>query len=146
MAQIRQLDRPGWIRLRGAAQPATAVLLLGLDGDSALLQDAQGRLRVPLPALATLWQGDFATLWRLPAGGREPGASASTTNAELRDWLLAQLGRYQQDALPLDVDLPTRIAAFQRAQGLRADGRPGPLTLMQLNRAAAVAEPRLETR
>jgi general secretion pathway protein A len=146
LAQIRQLDRPGWIRLRGVAQPATAVLLLGLDGDSALLQDAQGRLRVPLPALATLWQGDFATLWRLPAGGREPGASASTTNAELRDWLLAQLGRYQQDALPLDVDLPTRIAAFQRAQGLRADGRPGPLTLMQLNRAAAVAEPRLETR
>ena len=145
LTQIRQLDRPGWIRLRGAAQPATAVLLLGLDGDSALLQDAQGRLRVPLPALATLWQGDFATLWRLPAGGREPGASASTTNAELRDWLLAQLGRYQQDALPLDVDLPTRIAAFQRAQGLRADGRPGPLTLMQLNRAAAVAEPRLET-
>ena len=92
--------------------------------------------------LATLWQGDFATLWRTPPGWSDRGP----VGAPLRDWLLAQLGRYQQDALPLDVDLPTRIAAFQRAQGLRADGRPGPLTLMQLNRAAAVTEPRLETR
>jgi general secretion pathway protein A len=35
------------------------------------------------------------------------------------------------------------VAAFQVVQGLPADGRAGPLTLMQLNRVAGVDEPRL---
>ena len=38
-----------------------------------------------------------------------------------------------------------RVLAFQLAQGLPADGRPGPMTFMQLNRAAGVDEPRLQT-
>ena len=41
--------------------------------------------------------------------------------------------------------LRARVRAFQRAQGLPADGYPGPLTLMQLNRASGVDEPRLRT-
>ena len=36
-----------------------------------------------------------------------------------------------------------RLEAFQRAQGLRADGVPGPLTLMQLGRLAGLPDPRL---
>jgi general secretion pathway protein A len=36
------------------------------------------------------------------------------------------------------------MLAFQLAQGLPADGRPGPLTFMQLNRVAEVDEPRLQ--
>ena len=39
--------------------------------------------------------------------------------------------------------LRSRIQAFQLAQGLRADGLPGPMTLMQLNRALGIDEPRL---
>lgn len=37
------------------------------------------------------------------------------------------------------------LRAFQVAQGLQADGLPGPLTFMQLNRASGVDEPRLRT-
>jgi general secretion pathway protein A len=36
--------------------------------------------------------------------------------------------------------------AFQLTQGLAPDGLVGPQTLMQLNRAAGVDEPRLGTR
>jgi len=37
------------------------------------------------------------------------------------------------------------VRAFQRAQGLNPDGRPGPLTLMQLDGALGSDEPRLQT-
>ena len=39
----------------------------------------------------------------------------------------------------------SRIHRFQLAQGVTPDGRAGPLTLMLLNRAIGVSEPRLRT-
>jgi general secretion pathway protein A len=48
-------------------------------------------------------------------------------------------------AAVLDPALRAQVRSFQRAQGLPADGLPGPLTLMQLNRASGVDEPRLRT-
>ena len=39
----------------------------------------------------------------------------------------------------------SRIHRFQLAQGVTPDGRAGPLTLMLLNRATGVSEPRLRT-
>ena len=45
----------------------------------------------------------------------------------------------------LDRALRTEVKAFQLAQGLPPDGRPGPLTYMQLNRATGIDEPRLRT-
>jgi general secretion pathway protein A len=36
-----------------------------------------------------------------------------------------------------------RVLAFQLARGLRPDGLAGPTTLMQLNRAVGIDEPRL---
>jgi general secretion pathway protein A len=41
------------------------------------------------------------------------------------------------------VALPARVAAFQVARGLPPDGVAGPLTVMLLNRATGVDEPRL---
>jgi general secretion pathway protein A len=41
------------------------------------------------------------------------------------------------------VKAPADLRAFQVAQGLPADGLPGPFTSMQLNRAAGIDEPRL---
>jgi len=140
LALVRQLDRPGWLTLQAAGGEPARVLLLGLGIDSARLQGPEATFEVPLPALATLWRGDFATLWRTPPG-YETGAVRP--GSPLAGWLLAQLGAYQAGALPLDVPLRDRIEAFQRAQGLQPDGLAGPLTLMQLNRAVAVAEPRL---
>jgi general secretion pathway protein A len=47
-------------------------------------------------------------------------------------------------AQKFDAALQAKVSAFQLAQGLKADGLAGPITLMQLNRAAGVAEPRLQ--
>jgi general secretion pathway protein A len=45
----------------------------------------------------------------------------------------------------LDADLKERVRAFQRTQGLTPDGLPGPLTLMQIERASGQTLPRLLT-
>jgi general secretion pathway protein A len=116
LATIRQLGRPGIVTLDAqGGQPAYAILTAVSD-QSATLRAAGTEQTVTLAALAQRWNGEFSTLWRVPAGGAtlDPG-----TRAQLR--------------------------AFQLAQGLPADGKPGPLTYMQLNRARGVDEPRLRT-
>ena len=85
------------------------------------------------------WLGDFATLWRARGG---PGAKASA------EWMAAQLAAAAPGAsaaaAPTAGQAIERVKSFQRAQGLAADGVPGALTLMQLNRALGVDEPRLQ--
>ena len=66
------------------------------------------------------------------------------------DWVAQRLASATGSQPPkgqaaLDTALRAQVRSFQRAQGLPADGRPGPLTLMQLNRASGVDEPRLRT-
>jgi general secretion pathway protein A len=45
----------------------------------------------------------------------------------------------------VDAALRSKVQSFQVAQGLKPDGLAGPITLMQLNRATGVDEPRLHT-
>ncbi|MBK7991325.1 MAG: peptidoglycan-binding protein [Comamonadaceae bacterium] len=95
----------------------------------------------------------MARRFRHLSGGRRPATAASWLSAAAaRRWtgrrcacrastapLAGGLGRH------LDPALKARLQAFQRAHGLRADGRPGPLTLMQLSHATGGDEPRLAT-
>ncbi len=98
-----------------------------------------------LVALEQAWRGEFATLWRTPPG------YAGTIDADSRgpaaDWLAARMAALPEGLLPASTgrSLTARIRAFQTTQGLLADGRAGPVTLMQLNRLAGVDEPRLQT-
>ena len=144
---IRQLGRPGIVTLDSATgQPSYAVLVALTDQTATL---ARGRHRADRDA-----RGARAALGRRlrhalarPRGlprrsarrpGR-PGGGLGRTAA----------GGRKGDAAPkpakLDPALRNEVRAFQVAQGLPADGRPGPLTYMQLNRAAGVDEPRLRT-
>jgi general secretion pathway protein A len=94
-----------------------------------------------LPALARVWRGEFATLWRTPPGWR-PDAGPQG-DAALRSWVAAQLAAAgQAGAAPLG----ERVRAFQVAQGLPPDGVAGPMTLIALMRlpaAGSADEPRL---
>ena len=116
-------------------------MLTGLGEREADLLLPDGRVRVSLATLTARWTGDFGTLWRLPpglaAGARLQDGSAAAV------WVHDRLRDEQQGALPADASATLRVQAFQRSQGLAVDGLAGPLTLMQLNRAAAVDEPRL---
>jgi general secretion pathway protein A len=144
--QIRLLDRPGWLALRGAdGQPAQALLVAMDDRQATLWRDGQRQV-VPLETLTRDWSGEFATFWR-PPEGYELAVGAGQRGPTV-DALAQGLARWAGLPAPatgavLEGALLARLQAFQRAQGLPADGLAGPASFMQLNRVTGVAEPRL---
>jgi len=150
LALVRQIDRPVLLRLHpSSAQDASvAVVLRQLDGPSATLEAGGHTLRVSVAELAQVWRGDLATLWRSPHQLPDSGNLAdSPAGAAWLDsqWAQAGLGDSgMSGAAPLTpAQRRTRIHQFQLTQGLTPDGWAGPLTLMLLNRAVGVNEPRL---
>jgi len=141
---LRLLNRPGILTLQLPAGPARA-LLTALTPERATLQSGERRWHLPLTALADIWRGEFATLWRTPPGTTERIHSAG--NPEVRRWLDAQLSALQvKGQIPPEASSPAaRLAAFQRSQGIAAQGKATPMTFMQVNLASGVDEPRLNT-
>ena len=149
---LRQLGRPGILTLHaGDAAPVYAVLL-GLNDQHALLRVATGLHQVRLVSLGRLWRGDFATYWHPPAGYSADLREGSSGAAI--DLLARQLSLLDGTPAPpvgaaspqvLDTALKARVRAFQRAQGLKPDGQPGPMTFMQIDSATGLDGPRLQT-
>ena len=146
LSLIRELGRPGIVKLdAGTAAPSYA-LLTGLTRNTATLRAAGGEQTVTVAALASRWQGDFATLWHLPPGY----AQRAQLRGELVDWIAARLAAANNEPAPaqsvaMDAEMRAQLRAFQLAQGLPPDGLLGPMTYMQLNRAGGIEEPRLRT-
>ncbi|MBA2963329.1 MULTISPECIES: ExeA family protein [Ramlibacter] len=137
---IRQLDRPGIVTLDRESGTPSYALLTALTDKTATLSAGGTAQTVTLAALASRWNGEWATLWKAPVG-YDP-READTTLPAAQRWAAAQL--------PVDTaggkaaaPLRQRIRSFQLEQGLPVDGTLGPLTFMQLNRQARVDEPRL---
>lgn len=148
---IRQIDRPVLLTLFPSEEGdnAVAAVLRSLDDEVATLESGGRTLHVPVADLAQVWRGDMATLWRAPPG--MPDKGEITESPAGTAWLDARLaskaaGGSGPSSRPVTPALrQSRIHRFQLAQGVTPDGRAGPLTLMLLNRAAGVKEPRLRT-
>ncbi len=146
LALIRQLDRPGVLTLRDGGNRAAHAMLVGLSEKHATLRIGDTAHEVPLVALADYWRGEYATFWRAPPG--YTGSIGSSRAGPAARWLALQLAAVRGDARPVgdrldDATLKGWIHAFQLTQGLPSDGVAGPITLMQLNRAIGIEEPRL---
>ena len=152
---IRLIDRPVLLTLRRAGQPPALAALIGLDGQHATLMVDGAPRRVALPELAGAWRGEFTTFWRVPPGY----VNRADNIGPLRNWLATQLARVPGTGAPAASaasgasasspppgwqEVTRQVQAFQASQGLQPDGRVGPITLMLLNRATGVAEPRLD--
>lgn len=147
LTEIRQLDRPGILTLHDDQNRNYYALLIGLGDDRALLRLGDATQVVSLNALARRWRGEFATLWRAPAGYRTPVKRGDRGPAV--DWLAAQVAAVDEQEKPAanqryDDALAERIREFQIAQGLWPDGIAGPQTFMQLAAMTGVPEPRLD--
>ena len=146
LATLKSLDRPGFLALRDEAGRTTHVVLTGLRDDTATVLESGRAQRVSLPALAKLWQGEFGTLWRTPAGYTTALAEGAT--GPLVDRVATQLAGLAGEPAPpprqtFDAELRSKVVRFQTANGLSPVGKAGPTTFMQLNRATGVDEPRL---
>ena len=145
---LRKLDRPVVLALQDDSGEQAFALMTGLRGETALLRIGTTTLAVPQAALAGMWQGSYRTFWRAPAGYaivRAEGSKGPTV-----DWLARRLALLDKrpaprPGAPMDARLRSRLQSFQLANGLAPDGRAGPLTMMMLNRATGVDEPRLAT-
>lgn len=145
LSLIRQLARPGIVTLDAASGAPSYALLTGLGANSATLRAGDSVQTVTLAALASRWQGDFATLWRAPEG-YESRLGPRQRDTALQ-WVATQLAlaadRPAPARVPAEAALTAQLKAFQLAQGLPVNGQVGPLVFMQLNRMAGVEEPRL---
>jgi len=146
LAQIRQLDRPSILTLQGEHGEQGYAILIGLGPEVVTLQVDQQMLTVSLAQLSGIWRGEFATLWRAPAGYRNkilPGQRGpavdwlATRLAELDGHTAAPAGR------PYGPELQSLVHAFQLSHGLQPDGIAGATTFMAINQASGVKEPRL---
>ena len=153
LSLISRLDRPGILTLNSASKRPVFALLIGLTPQTATLKIDNVTHTVSVSMLAQTWAGSFATLWRTPAGMSDNAVSGKNSSGTV--WLGNQLGIFLGNTLALPPESPgqrdqfeavvgNRISSFQLAQGLPSDGVAGPMTLMQLNRAMGVPEPRLQ--
>jgi len=142
LAPIRQVDRPVVVTLADERGRLAHALLVGLSDDTATLRIGNFDHSVPLAQLARAWRGEFATLWRAPPGYRE--GELAGAGGPLAAWLAQRLAAADGQPAPVGAEaLAARVFAFQLANGLAPDGLAGPLTLMKMNRASGVDEPRL---
>ncbi|MES2149083.1 MAG: AAA family ATPase [Pseudomonadota bacterium] len=143
--ELRLLDRPAVLSLHEGQQQVFA-LLVALDDRQATLSLDGKRQQLPLGVLATRFDGEFTTFWKVPRAFRDELVDGAR-GADV-DWIAARLAQLNGVAAPvanrpLDARLQGWLRNFQAAHQLKADGVAGPRTYMRLNQLSGVAEPQL---
>ena len=147
---LRQLDRPGVLTLQKDDEPPVYAVLTGLTDQIATLESGGAVHRVTLISLARVWRGEFATYWQPPRGyvPDQREGTASAVLGQLSNQLAVLEGKPPRPgavaSLTLDNALVGRVKAFQKGQGIKPDGHPGPMTFMQIEKAMGTSGPSLE--
>jgi general secretion pathway protein A len=146
LSELRLLDRPALLALRGRDDKKYYVLLQGLTNNSATISVGDATQTLSLLVLTRYFRGEFATFWRAPRLHR--GNSAFGDQGPEVDWIAAQLAKLNGEITQVknaqfDDRMVKQVRKFQSALGLKADGVVGPITFMHLNRAAGIDEPDL---
>jgi general secretion pathway protein A len=147
---LRQLNRPAILTFSSGRGGMQHVLLRELGAEHAVLDTAEGPLRLPLAQIDLLWTGEFLLLWRREGGEFVIGPGAKP---EAVTWLRQRLAQAEGRPAPkaasgiFDDALKQAVLRFQAAQGLDRDGLAGPRTLIALaNLKPAPGTPTLEER
>jgi general secretion pathway protein A len=147
---LRQLDRPGVLKLQRDDEPPVYAVLTGLTDQIATLESGGAVHRVTLISLARFWRGEFSTYWKPPRGyvPDQREGTASAVFGQLSNQLAVLEGKPPRPgaaaSLTLDNALVGRVKAFQKGQGIKPDGHPGPMTFMQIEKAMGASGPSLE--
>jgi len=145
---LRQFDRPAILNLVDADGRRVPVVLQHLDDTVAELMIGTELYRLSVEQVDRYWYGEYLLLLQVPPGG-SLNLKVGDRGADV-DWLRRQLELALDIAIPaadpqlFDYTLQQQVLAFQRSQGLVADGIVGENTLIQLNtRSGREGVPRL---
>jgi len=145
-------DQGNWSRIRNLGLPVILVLqtdipkylvLQGFSPDGLLVNSGDDRVTVSREAIEQLWLGEYLVAW--PQAPDWPLQIRRGQTGTAVDIVMEMAGYaeppWSGEGL-FDSAFETWLTAFQRRNGLRADGIIGPNTLIYLM-APTIAEPRL---
>ncbi|MDX1379626.1 MAG: AAA family ATPase [Xanthomonadales bacterium] len=140
-SRIRQLGLPVLLVLRGT-EPRL-LLLRGFDGDALLLGSPGQERSVLRDRVEDQWLGEFLVAWpQAPDWPAEIRRGESGTAVDIVMEMAGHAEPAWQGDRVFDVDFEDWLTAFQRRNGLEADGIIGPNTLIHLM-APTIDAPRL---
>ncbi len=133
--EVVAIERPVILDLRRPDGFAGAVVLLRIEGESALLWNGAYACEVDLSTLTERWRQRFRFLWQSPDGWLGPlelGDQGPVVRQVVEDF--ARLDKLPPPPLEIFTEaLQQRVMAFQVSAGLVVDGVIGARTLQALN-------------
>jgi len=134
---LRQFNRPVILQLIAPDGRRVPVVLQHLEGSVAEVIVGNELYRLDLEQVEQSWYGDYTLLLQAPPDGRL--FMKIGDHGPVVSWLRQQLEQAQgvgipaSDPLDFDYALQKEVLAFQRNQGLVADGIVGKNTMIHLN-------------
>lgn len=146
--QILQFDRPVILELENLNAQKLHVVLKKITGNQVSLNLGKHQdFTTELNQLASLWNGNYVQLWKIPGKGKYILREGDVGDNVLR--LRERLTVIDMDSLEaitptvFDETLTERVSRFQTKNGLDADGVVGPKTWILLNNTLNAERPRL---
>jgi general secretion pathway protein A len=132
---LAAINRPAILTLQWPEGPEQYVLLRGLDDGHAVLETANGPLRLAIAEIGNLWTGEYLLLWRKEIDDLVIAPKSRNENVR---WLRMRLAQVKGEKLTppvsdrFDRGLVEAVRQFQTAHGLSGTGNVGVRTLMVL--------------
>jgi general secretion pathway protein A len=140
-ARVRQLGLPVLLVLQG--EESRYLLLRGMTRDGLLVGNEHSPMEVSRAAVENRWLGEFIVPW--PQSPDWPGDIQLGESGVAVD-IITEMAGFADPAwlggAVFDENFESWLMAFQRRNGLKADGIVGPNTLLYLM-APTISEPRL---
>ncbi len=146
--KIQQFNRPVVLELKDESGRGHQMLVSAMDQDTFILALPSGKKAFPTAEIKSQWSGNYLLLWKPPPQGSTLLKKEQSGPDII--WLKKQLDRLegiepnaQAYSDVFDEALKERVIAFQKNNGLKADGIAGEETLIVLT--MAVGEPKTPT-
>jgi len=145
---VRRFDLPAVLELASTSGARRFLAVISADESRATVQLGSRAEPIPIDQIEREWDGSFVVLWKPPRVGME--ALGRGVRGGDVVWLRQKLGALDGHAMPApssarvyDESLASRVAGFQRAHELLADGIAGEETLAKLTALIDPARPSL---
>ena len=145
--KLQNLNRPAVLRMFNDQGKKYYITLASLQKDTAVISVGNETMEVSLKEINSRWLGNYALLWRVPAGYQGALRPGSRNSSVL--WLEEQLAAIQGrepaagENPVFEKDLVRQVKEFQLKEGLVPDGIVGVQTFIHLNTAAGNNVPTL---